>query len=1271
MKSLKRVYKNLMSEQFSVSSGFSDLHDLDVNSNTAALNSDTVKNSLDDSSYLDNSVVDARFGKGLTLSDDLIAENFYDLFCRAVEDVVADTNNYYETTVNFIESDYSTKSFKQKFSFEEMINYIYYLVLIGEISTQDFTKISINESIEIESLKALLFSDDPGKSKTHIVSNVINSNSLNDFKANFFYFLYKKLYDQSAKLKLKTNADLSKLKLNVENGFISLFDQLLKDNQSAFTVNLGTLFEEIFKAYAYAVILSNDDTTISYKDILENPGDYNIKINLAHLSKKISIVLIMACNKSFNNTSSVYKALNAGNKPSDDDYFNDLKNVIKIDDTSDSVLKSEIDKILGIYAKLIGISRSEMLCDDYESDDIFCPARDNKYTHVDTKFLSRLRSYKSNAPFDFIVRHKNYDNKSDQKIGLFDLKASNEGSKSSPLKIGSTGNNGGSENSALNFIKDIVTLGSEKNNDFNLAFFGLIEIEYKLDFESGNNKDIIVNNVRHKIASCGASVRYSNGNDKFYLAKNTDANTQTKIDIESSKNIDDYNGDNIKLFSDDALKKDSNALNFETIKREKIRGYENLVIEKLKSIYSNNNNVLDAIKKHNLDYKALYFDANYIQALVNILDKINNSDSNVEALGQTIINKINADELMKIENIPCVAEGFLAYFVNIRYPNIVTDDFSEHSKAVKDALNEHYTSGLENAKSSRPSFRRYITNSIVSTWSDINFDQNVYINANKFTKDLKKYIHDKTSLDAEAIKIYNAEADTSSQPNLGSILDLSSEVYVKNIRNFIIKKINDIVSSANVNNNDTDQHESYSHSKKTLVEVYSSLFKKKLIVEGGLGGHMMHPYEMLDSTPREMINQIKRYSLPQTIVEKVDGQNLFFTVERDGTLLFARNKEDMTHDDLIDKFKGHGAEKAFVEGGNAIKSGVEQGLTGREEEVTAIFHPSEDVRSFINFEIMHPEKPNQFRYDQKYIVFHSIVDYKEGRVQVGSSSTDERIARLINLIRSGIESSGFILASNQTVDLNSLEDVQISEYKDRIMDASSALRISDDQTFADGIMNMISDELQAEGVVISDEALSILRDYVIYGEDASGRKIHSKEFTKIISKKDAAKLRSLGLTTSTKVMSKIGKILMPFKDIFVDLGIDLLKGVKSSYMSDDNHQQNIEDIKDKLQTAINDIDRYTSEVAEENWSNVIIRLMPHVRKVKQKGIENIVASSVEGGVYSHDDNLMKLTGGFAPMNQIVGAAYRDNEGIFTEFNSKFKKIESVKRSLKGVFSLIF
>lgn len=466
--------------------------------------------------------------------------------------------------------------------------------------------------------------------------------------------------------------------------------------------------------------------------------------------------------------------------------------------------------------------------------------------------------------------------------------------------------------------------------------------------------------------------------------------------------------------------------------------------------------------------------------------------------------------------------------------------------------------------------------------------------------------------------------------------------------------------------------ENYSIDNSLLKEVYSHLFKKKIVKEGGLGGHMRHPYENLDITPREMMDRIESYGIPQTVIDKVDGQNLFFTVERDGTLLFARNKQDMTHQDLVDKFTGHGAEAAFLEGGEAIKRGVEQWLNSAgnfaEQEILDIFHPTEDIRSFINFEIMHPKKSNQIQYDRKYIVFHSIVDFGEGRSQIFSSNQDERLKKLIKLMNPGVASAGFELASNREIDLNSLSNVQIMVYKDRIRDLIYELEMDEDEFLADGILRIIDKELEQEGISLEENTLKIMRDFVLYGEDSAGDAITSRDFTKHISKEDAKKLRELGLTNATKAKAKVANILSPFKEIFVDLGIDLLKGVKSAYLSPEKSDENIETLRDKLRIAIEDYDQYMLSTPEIELSKVALRLKPHVDKIKQVGIDKAVSTSVEGGVYTHDLDLEKITGGFAPLNQIIGAAYRDKEGIFPNFQNKFLK-ESKKYSLKNVFSL--
>jgi len=471
------------------------------------------------------------------------------------------------------------------------------------------------------------------------------------------------------------------------------------------------------------------------------------------------------------------------------------------------------------------------------------------------------------------------------------------------------------------------------------------------------------------------------------------------------------------------------------------------------------------------------------------------------------------------------------------------------------------------------------------------------------------------------------------------------------------------------------ENSSYIPKGKVLKEVYSHLFKKKIIKEGGLAGHMMHPYEALDMTPKQIKDRIKKYSTSQKIIEKVDGQNLFFTVEEDGTLMFARNKEDMTHDDLVEKFTNHPAEVPFISGGNAIKRGVDQWLSSAGEfgpqEILEIFHPDGEARSFINFEIMHKDHPNQIEYGENYIVFHSIVDFIDGREAVYSSNNSKRLDKLINLMKPGIESSGYTLASNRTVDLNSLTNVQISEYVSRIKDIANSLDISEDEFLGDGVQKQIQKKISELGVNISEDALNILYDFALYGEDKHGNSIKSKDFTKLMDKEDIAKLRSIGLTSASKALSFVLKTLSPFKDVFVDLGIDLLDGVPSSYMRQEVDLANIDTLREKLQTAMDDLENYMSSTPESNWDALVVRLKPHYDKVNNVGVYNAISTSVEGGVYDYQGDLLKVTGGFAPMNQILGAAYRDKKGIFPSFKQKFMQQESNRRSLRSVFSSIF
>ena len=104
---------------------------------------------------------------------------------------------------------------------------------------------------------------------------------------------------------------------------------------------------------------------------------------------------------------------------------------------------------------------------------------------------------------------------------------------------------------------------------------------------------------------------------------------------------------------------------------------------------------------------------------------------------------------------------------------------------------------------------------------------------------------------------------------------------------------------------------------------------------------------------------------------------------------------------------------------------------------------------------------------------------------------------------------------------------------------------------------------------------------------------------------------------------------------------------------------------------MNDLIDYMNEKPENYWEDEVHRLRPYLDKVIDKDITNIVATTVEGGVYDYQGDLIKVTGGFAPLNQILGAAYRDKKGIFPTFKEKFMQQESNKRSIKNVYKILF
>ena len=1158
---------------------------------------------------------------------------------------------------------------KVKLNKEEIINFYYFYFMTIEKNDlkkliNDLNKINLKEAKnktlsqnqiskinqEIENVFDMTSISGEGK---NLLKNIINSSEVKDFKVGLCKLFYRKLIERkSMKLKSTTlTSNTFNFNENILSDFvdqlISLFKDAIEIKQAGFSTTLGGFFEIIIDKQIKNHIGNNK----------KQKATINYNINTA--AQKTAILLLLMIQRKFKSGNSFYNKLTSSSNSNID--WNDMfDNVYR--DIGDIDKINKINILINVYLNIMSLNKSNCLCFEYESDkDLYTKAS-----------ILNIKLPRANAPFDFIIRQDvNKISNSPLKLGLFDLKCTNQYSSSSPLAKGTTGSN--LNNSAIKNIQDTLNCLNNLNNNLGseLSFIGLSEVTYLFKL-NGSNLSIEIGDVKNKISPAKSSIQFSKEKQEFYVSKSK----TTKDNEISEEDLSNYekNNANFAIWETQIVTNDDSV--FDDISYEPINiGYKNEIdLCKVLSEKGYNGKIEDDIfnqwsaggsdimKKifDKPEFNKEYF--KYYKKL--ILKEIKNKKPSDYSKIELIINQLIKDEtfdLYKIANN--VIEALINNKTN-KVKNLIVNTLQNSKLAMKRTLSSYIlllfkksssSTDVDNVAALNP---EYVPNkpSTKFTFNNKNHKKDI----TEILSKIKRQIAFKNKELDSLIKREKRRASTV-KPNFSSTFD---------------SRFNQRMSPRHFYKGSTILNTGHKVLGNNLQELYSNLF------EGALGGHMSHPYEILEKTPNELINRIKEYGVPQTIIEKVDGQNLFFTITKEGQVMFARNSKDMTYDDLIAKFTNHGAEKPFVQGGTAIQQGVQDWINSGSDytlyDIESIFHPAKSdnsrFQSFINFEIMHPESPNQIVYDKKFIVFHSIVDFEYDesgkRSEVMRSNSDNRLSSLLKNLKTHIQRYGFELASNREVELNSLTSIQISNYINRINQISKKLGISENDTLEDAIINHINKKLFLSDIRLEHEASKLLFDFVLFGEDSKGNKITGRDILKKVSKEDANILKKFNLTNKSKAAAIISKILSPFKNVFVDLGIDLLKDVESAYMSKETGEKNIKDITERLRLAISDFDNYMLNTPSEDISNTAIRLQPYVSKIKQIGIDNAITSPVEGGVYSVNLELEKITGGFAPMNQILGAAYRDRENIFPEFQDQYLQKES-KNSLKKVFSSIF
>ena len=403
---------------------------------------------------------------------------------------------------------------------------------------------------------------------------------------------------------------------------------------------------------------------------------------------------------------------------------------------------------------------------------------------------------------------------------------------------------------------------------------------------------------------------------------------------------------------------------------------------------------------------------------------------------------------------------------------------------------------------------------------------------------------------------------------------------------------------------------------------------------GGVAGHMAHLSEDTDLTFKEIVDILGKVANAEikNATEKVDGQNLFLTVDNSGEIKTARNSGDikkggMTTDEYISKWIGHPAENAFTNGFKAVSAALRK-LSP--EDIESIFA---DGQRYVNMEIMYPKNPNIISYSSPNIVLHGLQYFgDEEETPEMRQQTKSKFVKLAGMIDGATEQVGEeewsvngpkLVALKNIADGSALKDVT-SKIE------SFAAPVGMDATIGDYVKLVV--EQYADSVGLPQDVTEKLTTLMLDPEKAKEQGISVVQLKKGLPKELQNTVSNLG--SKTKTMKYISSVLKPLEVAISDFAIEVLRGVKSYFVSDND--QEVARMRAELEQSIAYLKNLQAS-GDEKMGELVDQQL-----AKLGDIENL-ASSMEGVVFEYppgSDKIYKLTGAFAMANQIIGRARR-------------------------------
>ena len=392
--------------------------------------------------------------------------------------------------------------------------------------------------------------------------------------------------------------------------------------------------------------------------------------------------------------------------------------------------------------------------------------------------------------------------------------------------------------------------------------------------------------------------------------------------------------------------------------------------------------------------------------------------------------------------------------------------------------------------------------------------------------------------------------------------------------------------------------------------------------EGGASGHMAHIYDFTDLTLRDIKGIIRRLfsGKIEDVTEKLDGMNIQCTMNNDGDVVFIRNKGDlnsskggMSTDDMAAKWAG----KERV--ANIYLSAAETITKVFEKIGKKFFNPDKNTKIVANCECITAGKTNVILYANAQVDFHNLWVYTrdDENSQWQKSEVTDKGLDVLDKACEGID--GAQLTPKVIIRVTEKSDQILVNYIKKIDAIFKAAGCSERSTIDDYKRARFNDKCDKKNKWITSDKR---------GQDALFNRWFNDD--KSVKLTELKKIYKDNLDDLSNANSKqiVFECMRPIDMFFSSLGNAVIS------LCDNMVNAGVEST--VINELSNDLESVVNAVREQGSSELNDKLTTQLNRLADLGNQ---INATEGIVFKYNDRLMKCTGSFACINQIVGLQY--------------------------------